>query len=58
MMLDLRTHVDIVLSMSLQNTSLSSLDESMDQFDGSKSLSSQNQPLQKTHRGQRSPPVV
>lgn len=49
---------DLILSMSLQNTSLSSLDDSVDRFDGSESQSSQNQPLQKAHRGQRSPPAV
>lgn len=49
---------DLTLTLTLQNTSLSSLDESVDQFDGSKSQSSQNQPLQRAHRGQRSPSVV
>lgn len=50
---------DVILSMSPQNTSLSSLDDSVDQFDGSESQSSQHQPLQKAHRGQRSrPPFV
>lgn len=50
-----RSHrVCIILSMSPQNTSLSSLDDSVDQFDGSESQSSQHQPLQKAHRGQRS----
>ncbi|XP_029683686.1 GRAM domain-containing protein 2B [Takifugu rubripes] len=34
----------------LVNTSLSSLDDSVDQFDGSESQSSQHQPLQKAHR--------
>lgn len=49
---------DTVVSVSPQNTSLSSLDDSLDQFDGSESQSLQNQPPQKAHRGQRSPPVV
>lgn len=45
---------DIIPSMSPQNTSLSSLDDSVDQLDGSESQSSQHPPLQKAHRGQRS----
>lgn len=49
---------DTVVSVSPQHTSLSSLDDSLDQFDGSESQSSQNQPPQKAHRGQRSPPVI
>lgn len=37
--------------LSQQNSSLSSLDDSLDQFDGSESQSFQDKPLHRPHRG-------
>lgn len=44
----------LAVVVSDQNTSLSSLEDSFDQLDGSESQSLQDQPLHKAHRGKRS----